>query len=105
MWPAIKLGKSLHLQEGYRVYIFNSKEVHDIPATKVISDFQLLQEQEVTFKYKGSRTGIVNDIHVKPDSDNILPYFIVSCEGKYYHVSYFKVYLTKQQAGNIAHDQ
>nr|CAI5853667.1 unnamed protein product [Callosobruchus analis] len=101
MWPAIKLGKSLRLQEGYRVYIFNSKEVHDIPATKVISDFQLLQEQEVTFRHKGSRAGIVNEIHVKPNSNNTLPYFIVSCKGRYYHVSYFKVYLTKEQAENI----
>nr|CAH7742325.1 unnamed protein product [Callosobruchus chinensis] len=104
MWPAMKLGKSLHLQDGYRVYIFKSKEVHDIPASKVISDFRLLQEQEVSFKYKGSRRGIVNDIQVKLNSDNILPYFTVSYEGKYYHVSYFKVYLTKQQAGKILED-
>ncbi|CAG9854097.1 unnamed protein product [Phyllotreta striolata] len=95
LWPALKLGKSVNSEEGYRVYYFRNKNTCDAKVENVISDFSFLIDEEVSFKCDGVKKGIIRRIEEK----NVVPhFFITGHKNKLYKVLYNDVYLNQRQA-------
>ncbi|CAH1101942.1 unnamed protein product [Psylliodes chrysocephalus] len=98
LWPAIKLGKSNFVPDGYRVYYFRNKAIQETTPKNVISDFSILLDEEVSFKYDGRKRGLVENIQTQ----NLIPYFfIVANKNQLYKVLYNDVYLNRRQAWRI----
>lgn len=90
------LGPSLYLNGGIRVYFFREHAELDMFWFDILENFQVLIDQEVTFELNGYKKGIVTDLEF--DSLNLVPIFHISNKSAIYIVSFFNVFLNKQQA-------
>lgn len=96
MWPALNLGDSCYVEDGFRVYFFRGKAVVDMKPHNIISDFAVLAEKEVSFRHIGFKKGIVD--YIELSKNTVIPYFHILCKGITYEISFFNVFLNRKQA-------